>query len=111
MTGDTITIAEIDNANFGKDNAMANVYILTVDKFIKGVYASKKAAFNAISADKFTQTRRTWDGDEEFIPTADTVILGEDIYAHYNEYTNELIGCTFSPEDRVYNIKEYTIKH
>lgn len=62
---------------------MDKVYILTTeDNFIEGVYATKEAAFNAIEADSITQEH----GEEEFIPTAETVLLGYDIYAHYKEY-------------------------
>lgn len=88
---------------------MTNVYILIQDGFIQGVYATKQAAFRAIKADSAVQTLRTEDGDEEFIPTADSVMLDEDIYARYNECTNDLIGFTAPAENRIYQIKEYKV--
>lgn len=78
--------------------------------FIQGVYTSKEAVFNAIKADSVTQTLRGYDGEEEFTPTAETVILGCDIYAHYNECINDLIGLTTPAEDRVYSINEYDVR-
>lgn len=91
---------------------MANVYILRreEDKYIQGVYATKQAAFNAIKADAVAQVRRFEDDYERFVPTADSVILNEDIFAHYNEYTNDLIGFTQPAENRFYRILEYEVK-
>ncbi len=83
------------------------VYILErVDDYkIDGVFATKEAAFKAIKADSVTQ-----DGEEEFTPTAETVILGCDINAHYNELYTKLIGLTTPAEDRVYQINDYDVK-
>jgi hypothetical protein len=86
---------------------MDKVYILTnEDNFIEGVYATKEAAFNAIEADSITQEH----GEEEFIPTAETVLLGYDIYAHYKEYYTKLIGLTTQAEDRVYQINVHEVR-
>lgn len=80
------------------------VYILErVDDYkIDGVFASKEAAFNAILADSILQDGVT--------PTAETVILGCDIYAHYNESFTKLFGLTTPAEDRVYLINDYDVK-
>lgn len=80
------------------------VYILErVDDYkIDGVFASKEAAFNAILADSILQDGVT--------PTAETVILGCDIYAHYNEFLTKLFGLTTPAEDRVYLINDYDVK-
>ena len=87
---------------------MDKVYILTTeDNFIEGVYATKEAAFNAIEADSITQEH----GEEEFIPTAETVLLGYDIYAHYKEYYTKLIGLTPQAEDRVYQINVHEVRY
>jgi hypothetical protein len=90
---------------------MDKVYILKKKiTFIQGVFTSKEAAFNAIKADSVKQTLRGYDGEEEFTPTAETVVLGCDIYAHYNECINDLIGLTIPAEDRVYSINEYAVR-
>ncbi len=88
------------------------VYLLkrTDEPFIQGVYATKEAAFKAIKADSVTQTLRTYDGEEEIIPTAKDVVLGCDIYAHYNEYFTKLIGLSTPAEDRIYQIDEYEVR-
>lgn len=80
------------------------VYILErVDDYkIDGVFASKEAAFNAILADSILQDGVT--------PTAEMVILGCDIYAHYNESLTKLFGLTTPAEDRVYLINDYDVK-
>lgn len=94
-----------------KSLKMDKVYILTTeDKFIIGVFATKEAAFNAIKADSVTQAPRGYDGEEEFTPTAETVILGCDIYAHYNESFLKIIGLTTPAEDRVYQINEHEVR-
>lgn len=81
------------------------VYILErVDDYkIDGVFASKEAAFNAILADSILQDGVT--------PTAETVILGCDIYAHYKEYYTKLIGLTTQAEDRVYQINVHEVRY
>lgn len=93
-----------------------NVYIVLCNKSVVNVFDSKEKAFYSIpQPDEFTevaQSIRTYDGEEQIIPTEDTVYLDVPIYVHVIEHTEDLIGMSVEyPEStEIYRIREFKVK-
>lgn len=76
----------------------------------------KEKAFNSLpKKNDFTevsQSVRTYDGEEAFIPTVDNFYLDTPIYVHVAEHTEEVMGLPiyYPQETCVYEIKEFKVK-
>lgn len=92
------------------------VYIVRCNKIIGNVFDTKEKAFNSLpKKNDFTevsQSVRTYDGEEAFIPTVDNFYLDTPIYVHVAEHTEEVIGLPiyYPQETCVYEIKEFNVK-
>lgn len=92
------------------------VYIVRCNKIIANVFDTKEKAFNSLpKKNDFTevsQSVRTYDGEEAFIPTVDNFYLGTPIYVHVAEHTEEVMGLPiyYPQETCVYEIKEFNVK-
>ena len=92
------------------------VYIVCCNKIIANVFDTKEKAFNSLpQKDDFTevtQSVRTYDGEEEFIPTVDNFYLDTPIYVQVAEHTEEVMGLPiyYPKETFVYEIKEFNVK-
>lgn len=92
------------------------VYIVRCNKIIANVFDTKEKAFNSLpKKNDFTevsQSVRTYDGEEAFIPTVDNFYLDTPIYVHVAEHTEEVIGLPiyYPQETCVYEIKEFNVK-
>ncbi|WP_294718995.1 hypothetical protein [Prevotella sp.] len=92
------------------------VYIVRCNKIIANVFDTKEKAFNSLpKKNDFTevsQSVRTYDGEEAFIPTVDNFYLDTPIYVHVAEHTEEVMGLPiyYPQETCVYEIKEFNVK-
>ena len=92
------------------------VYIVRCNKIIANVFDTKEKAFNSLpKKNDFTevsQSVRTYDGKEAFIPTVDNFYLDTPIYVHVAEHTEEVMGLPiyYPQETCVYEIKEFNVK-
>ena len=92
------------------------VYIVRCNKIIANVFDTKEKAFNSLpKKNDFTevsQSVRTYDGEEAFIPTVDNFYLDTPIYVHVAEHTEEVMGLPiyYPQETCVYVIKEFNVK-
>ena len=92
------------------------VYALLCNKTIANVFDSKEKAFNSLpQKDEFTevsQSVRTYDGEEEIIPTVDNFYLDTPIYVHVAEHTEEVMGLPiyYPKETFVYEINGFKVK-
>lgn len=92
------------------------VYIVRCNKIIANVFDTKEKAFNSLpKKNDFTevsQSVRTYDGEEAFIPTVDNFYLDTPLYVHVAEHTEEVMGLPiyYPQETCVYEIKEFKVK-
>lgn len=92
------------------------VYIVRCNKIIANVFDTKEKAFNSLpKINDFTevsQSVRTYDGEEAFIPTVDNFYLDTPIYVHVAEHTEEVMGLPiyYPQETCVYEVKEFNVK-
>lgn len=92
------------------------VYIVRCNKIIANVFDTKEKAFNSLpKKNDFTevsQSVRTYDGEEAFIPTVDNFYLDTPIYVYVAEHTEEVMGLPiyYPKESFVYEIKEFKVK-
>ena len=91
------------------------VYVVLHNKTIANVFDSKEKAFNSLpKKDEFTevtQSIRTSDGEEEFIPTEDNFYLDVPIYVHVAEHTEDMgLPVEYSEETSIYEIEEFKVK-
>lgn len=92
------------------------VYIVCCNKIVANVFDTKEKAFNSLpKKNDFTevsQSVRTYDGEEEIIPTEDNFYLDTPIYVYVAEHTEEVMGLPidYPKETFVYEIKEFNVK-